>query len=225
MYRASRRIARHALSQLAIVACPEHLFEQLHRQTDNVGLTAKDDMNPSEAILVPECAGLVYPATAGQVIIQLGIGEGIHAERCDRDTRYRAGQLRVADGSLRIGDLSSRVVCVWSITATQRVAGRGSDTTLCNPWDRGYLVPVSHLLPPLSSDGSLSPKWPDADTGVDAMLSPAEQFEHLTRVFLVPGFAEDLAAAFRDGVGGDDDGGPGIAGRGLRTWAFRIRVS
>jgi len=48
---------------------PEHLFEQLHRQPDDVGFAAFGHMDPAEAVLVAEGAGLALPTAGGEVLV------------------------------------------------------------------------------------------------------------------------------------------------------------
>ena len=64
---------------------PEHFGQQLHRQADDVRLAAFDNMDPAEAVLVAEGAGFAFPLAAGEVFVELLIGELVHAKLGDGD--------------------------------------------------------------------------------------------------------------------------------------------
>ena len=67
----------------------QHFGQQFHRQADDVRLAAFDDVDPAEAVLVAERAGFAFPLAAGQVFVELCVGERIHPQPGDGDADER----------------------------------------------------------------------------------------------------------------------------------------
>ena len=134
--------------QLVVADLAEHLSDQFHRQADDVGFAAGDDVDPSEAVLVTKCPGLVLPATAGEVVVQSGVSQEVHAERGDGNTRGGGERLRSGDFRGYLG----RLPCHRDeAAAMQPVAGRGAAPTPGDPVGRGYLLTSSDTDAELSA--------------------------------------------------------------------------
>src|SRR5262245_12148546 len=63
----------------------QHFGQELHRKTYHVRCAPVDDVNPAEAVLVAERAGLALPLATGEVLVELLIGESVHSQRGNGD--------------------------------------------------------------------------------------------------------------------------------------------
>lgn len=80
---------------------PKYLRQEFHRQADDVRFAAFLDMDPTEAVLVSECAGFAFPLAGVEVLFNLGVGKLIHVEFRDGDLEDGRGALRKAGAQVR----------------------------------------------------------------------------------------------------------------------------
>ena len=70
----------YAPSRIMLREISQHFRQQFHRQSDDIRLAARDDVNPIESILVSKGPGLSLPLLAIQVRFELLVGQWIHDE-------------------------------------------------------------------------------------------------------------------------------------------------